>query len=154
MPLMSKAQREQETLPFARTLNEKIKASGARTVLFMTWAYRDSFVSMQTLSRKAYEELAADLKADLAPIGTAWEKAHAARPQLELWSGDGNHADMRGSYLAACVLYAVFYGISPVGNTFTAGLDAAEARFLQETAASVVTLQPGGLAAKAPGRDQ
>lgn len=153
MPLMPRDQRQQETLPFARKLNERIKDSGARTVLFMTWGYQDGFLAMQQLAREAYQELAGDLKADLVPVGTAWEKAFLSRPGLDLWM-DGNHATMKGSYLAACVFYAVFYGRSPVGNSFTASLNAADARFLQETAASVVKLEPGGLAAKAPGRTQ
>ena len=153
MPLMHRNQRDQESAPFARKLNEKIKESGARTVLFMTWGYKDGYFPMQKMARDAYQELATDLKADLVPVGTAWEKALKARPDLDMWT-DGNHATMKGSYLAACVFYAVFYGQSPVGNSFAAGLDAADARFLQETAASVVELQPGGLAAKAPGRAQ
>lgn len=152
MPNQTRAQRDQETLPFARKLNDKIKESGARTVLFMTWGYQHEFIPMQKRSRDAYQALAEDLKADLAPVGAAWEKALAARPNAGLFSADGNHAEMKGSYLAACVFYAVFYGKSPVGNSFTADLNAADARFLQESAVAVVRLQPGGLAAMAPPR--
>ncbi len=151
MPNLSRQQRQQETLPFARMLNEKIKESGARTVLFMTWGYRDDPAGLQR-ARDTYQELAADLKADLVPVGTAWEKSLAARPDTALWGPDGNHASMSGSYLAACAFFAAFYGKSPAGNSFTAGLDADEARFLQETAAGVIELKPGGLAALAPGR--
>jgi hypothetical protein len=149
MPLMSPEERRSQTLPAARELDAAIRKSGARTVLFMTWAYRDSFVFMQPMARTAYTELAADLKADLVPVGTAWEEARRARPALDLWS-DGNHATMKGTYLAACVFFAAFYGQSPVGNSYTATVEAAEARFLQEIAAKVVDPKAGGLAAKAP----
>lgn len=154
MPNLAKAERDRETLPYARLLNGKIKESGARTVLFMTWGYRDFFVPMQKKAQSAYQELADDLQADLVPVGMAWQKAHATRPGLALWTGDGNHATMHGSYLAACCFYAAFYGVTPVGNTFTADLPAADAHFLQDCAAKVVKIQPGGLAAKAPGRGQ
>jgi hypothetical protein len=154
MPNFPRAQRDQETLPFARKLNDKIKESGARTVLFMTWGYQHDFLPMQKRSRDAYQALADDLKADLVPVGAAWEKAHRARPQFVLWSADGNHADVKGAYLAACVFYAAFYGKTPVGNSFTAGLEADDVRFLQQTAAGAVELRPGGLAALAPGRAQ
>lgn len=154
MPNFSRAERNRETLPYARKLDEKIKASGARTVLFMTWGYKDFFVPMQKQAQVAYQELADDLKADLVPVGAAWERAQQARPNLDLWSVDGNHADLKGAYLSACVFYTAFYGQSPVGNSFTAGLADADARFLQETAANVVPLHPGGFAAKAPGRAQ
>lgn len=151
MPNLTRAQRQQETVPFARKLNDKIRESGARTVLFMTWGYKADFFAMQQRSGEAYQELAADLKANLVPVGMAWEKAVKARPNLDLWM-DGNHATMKGAYLAACMFYASFYGKSPVGNSFTAGLDASDAQFLQETAAGSMKLEPGGLAAKAPGR--
>jgi hypothetical protein len=144
MPNLPRDEFETETIPAARKLSRAIKDSQARPVLFMTWGYESDFFSMQKRSRDRYQQLADDLKADLVPVGSAWEKAMQSRPNLGLWS-DGNHATMKGSYLAACVFYAVFYGKSPVGNSFSAGLDAADSRFLQETAASVVRLQPGGL---------
>jgi hypothetical protein len=152
MPNFSRAERDRETFPFARKLNEKIKESGARTVLFMTWGYKDFFFPMQMQAKTAYRDLADDLNADLIPVGTAWEKAHRDRPNLELWMGDGNHATMHGSYLSACVFYTAFYGRSPVGNTYTAGLADADVRFLQTSAAAVVKTQPGGLATKATPR--
>lgn len=149
MPNYSKAERDLETLPFARNLDKAIRESGARTVLFMTWGYQPDFAAMQVRSRLAYQDLASALGAELVPVGTAWERAIAKRRDLALWSGDGNHADMRGSYLAACAFFAAFYGKSPVGNSFTAGLNVEEAAFLQEAATGVVKMQPGGLAAKA-----
>jgi hypothetical protein len=152
MPNLTRSEFEEQTLPFARKLNEVITASGARTVLFMTWGYKHDFVAMQRRADAAYRELTNTLKADLVPVGSAWAKARATRANTELWSADGNHADERGSYLAACCFYAAFYGKSPVGNSFTAGLSADEAKFLQETAVSAVELKPGGLAALAPGR--
>lgn len=151
MPYQTRAQRNAETLPFARKLDEKIRDSGARTVLFMTWGYEADFLPMQQRSRQAYEDLGRELEADVVPVGLAWEKAFKSRPGLDLWM-DGNHATMKGAYLAACTFFAAFYGKSPVGNPFTAGLDAADARFLQESALAAVPLQPGGLAAKTPGR--
>jgi hypothetical protein len=41
---------------------------------------------------------------------------------------------LAGSYLAACVLYRSLFAHAVVGNAFTAGLDAAVARRLQELA--------------------
>jgi len=138
MPNYSKSQRDTETLPFARKLAEAARESGAKPVLFMTWGYADEYPETLTRAKAAYQALAADLKTDVVPVGAAWEQALAKRADLTLWSGDGNHADIRGSYLAACCFFAAFYGQSPVGNSFTAGLDVDEARFLQEAAAAVV----------------
>jgi hypothetical protein len=49
------------------------------------------------------------------------------------------HPSRLGSYLAACVFYRTLTGQDPRGSGFTAGLDEAQARFLQDVAADVVT---------------
>lgn len=52
---------------------------------------------------------------------------------------DGHHANLAGEYLGACVWYEVLFGESAVGNSYLpTGLDAAYARFLQETAHQAV----------------
>lgn len=55
-------------------------------------------------------------------------------------SMDGHHANVAGEYLGACVWYEVFFGKSAVGNSFLPkGLDAADAKFLQQTAHRAVS---------------
>ena len=44
-----------------------------------------------------------------------------------------------GTYLAACTAYAALYKRTPVGNTYTAGIDPALAAFLQNTAQETVS---------------
>ena len=56
-----------------------------------------------------------ELKAIVAPVGLAWESALKQQPQLALHLEDKSHPAPRGSYLAACVLYATVYGQSPEG---------------------------------------
>lgn len=52
---------------------------------------------------------------------------------------DGHHANTAGEYLGGCVFYEVLFAESVVGNTFVPkGIDAAYARFLQETAHEAV----------------
>ena len=52
---------------------------------------------------------------------------------------DGHHASVAGRYLATCVFYEVLFKESTVGNKYRPkGLDAAYARFLQETAHKAV----------------
>jgi hypothetical protein len=57
---------------------------------------------------------------------------------LALWTDDGSHPSEAGSYLAACVLYAVIVQRSPEGLVYRAGLAEKEARFLQRIAAETV----------------
>lgn len=137
-----------EFVPAARTLHARIRASGARTVLFMTWGYEngdsanyddDSYAAMQSRLADGYRDAAAQLPAQVVPVGLAWAEALRREPGLDLWARDGMHPSRLGSYLAACVFYRTLTGRDPRRNGFTAGLGRAEARFLQDVAADVVT---------------
>lgn len=137
-----------EFAPAARSLHARIRAGGARTVLFMTWGYEDgdpanyagdSYAAMQLRLAGAYEAVGAQLPAHVAPVGLAWAEARRRDPQLDLWARDGVHPSRLGSYLAACVFYKTLTGRDPRGSRFHAGLEEADARFLQDVAADVVT---------------
>ena len=70
-------------------------------------------------------------------LGWQWKKQKDGSTKLQM---DGHHANLAGEYLGACVWLEVLFGQSAVGNTFVPeGLDAAHARFLQETAHRAVT---------------
>ena len=127
----------------ARTLDVMIRTAGAKTILFMTWARQpgdpgsiegDTYDKMQARVRDAYTTLAQEIDATVATVGLAWQSAYHERPSLPLWMHDGSHAQRAGSYLAACVLFATIYEQSPLSNTYTAGLSAEDARFLQRSA--------------------
>ena len=102
----------EETLPFALDLRRDIGADGAQPVVVMSRGYEhgngngDSYDGMQARVADGYEELADLLSADVAPVGLAWAAAVRARPELDLWKGDGRHPTEEGSYLAACVFRA------------------------------------------------
>jgi hypothetical protein len=136
--------RRRMTYPYARSLNRSISETGARTMLFMNWGYRDgvfegdTFEAMQTALADGFTELGAELGADLAPVGLAWLEALRRRPGLELWKRDGRHPSELGSYLTACVFYAALTGRDPADSGYTAGLDAADALILQDVASDLV----------------
>ncbi len=98
----------------AAALQPMIASTGAQTVLFMTWA-RQHFPEMQAGLARVYTTLAQEIGARVAPVGLAWEAALAADPSLALYTEDKSHPTPLGSYLAACVFYATFFGESPVG---------------------------------------
>jgi len=94
---------------YARRFDAEIRAHGAETVLFMTWA-RQFAPETQTRITEAYAAIARELGARLAPVGAAWQKSLAARPHVVLHMEDGSHPTQHGSYLAACVLVATLLG--------------------------------------------
>jgi hypothetical protein len=52
------------------------------------------------------------------------------RPQLAMLGADHEHETLRGTYLAANVIYAVLFGKNPEGSAYRpAGISADEAAF-------------------------
>lgn len=98
----------------ARKLDAAIKRQGARTVFYLTWA-RQSKPEMQDALNRAYFGIAKELRAQVAPVGIAWQRAMKEDPKLVLYAKDGSHPSAEGTYLAACVFYATLLGKSPEG---------------------------------------
>lgn len=98
----------------ARVYDAEIKKLGAKTLFYMTWA-RQNNPGGQTQLAEAYTKIGRELNTSVAPVGLAWQAALKARPDLALHVEDKSHPNPAGSYLAACVFYAVFYGQSPEG---------------------------------------
>ncbi len=112
---------------------ELMRAQGIRPVLFMSWAYKDK----PEMTAQLAEQYSAAGKANGAaviPAGLAFARAMAMRPDVELYVADKRHPSLAGTYLAACTSYAALYGKSPVGLSYTAGLDPQLARLLQTAA--------------------
>ena len=132
--------------PAVRLLDGDIRQAGAKPVLYMTWGRKNgfpevgfsNFSSMQEQLTFGYLNIAHELGIRVAPVGVAWETAHERKPSLELWQGDGSHPTLAGTYLAACVFYAVLYQESPEELKYKVGLSRETARFLQSLAAETV----------------
>jgi hypothetical protein len=98
---------------------------------------------MQAQVQAGYMEIADELDAIVAPAGIAWQNSLAQEPGPDLWQGDGIHPSVAGTYLSACVFYAVIFQQSPEGLPYRAGLTIETARLLQQVAAEVVLEDPG-----------
>jgi hypothetical protein len=129
-----------------RTLHQAIRVQGARTVFYGTWA-RHWQPERQPEIDEAYCAIAAELGAQVAPAGPAFQRAFTQRPDAPLFVPDGHHPAPAGSYLAALVLMATLTGASPLnlpvrvvqatngGPATAVALSDEEASFLQEVAA-------------------
>jgi len=106
---------------FAQAFDQEIKATGAKTVLLMTWERPDSVAYGVTTANlaTAYKTVGHELRAKVAPVGLAFERSQQEKPDLVLYSYDG-HPTPYGTYLAACVLYGTLFDRSPVGRPATA----------------------------------
>lgn len=125
--------------------NEIISEHGARTVLYMTHAYAEGHrsYSPEMIDNLAslYTDVAAEIGAEVIPVGLAFSNALELRPDLELQvEFDHSHPNLAGSYLAAATALATLYDASPVGLEYDyyGRLDPETAAFLQQVAADTV----------------
>ena len=136
--------------PAARTLIGRIRRVGATPLFFETWARRDgwpenampTYEIMQGQVKLGYAEIAHELLVRVVPAGDAWQSALKKDPSLVLWQEDGIHPTEAGTYLAACVFYAVIFKESPEGLSYRGNLSKEMAWELQAVAAKKVMNSP------------
>jgi len=118
---------------YAKIQSDIVRKHGAAPMFMMTWAYKDKPEMTQQLA-DAYTTAGNDNDALVIPAGLAFAKAISKRHDLEFYQKDKRHPTEIGTYLAAATAYASIYKKSPVGNSFTADIDAETVKFLQEVA--------------------
>ena len=110
-----------------------IRASGARTALYMVWPEsnrRDVFDAVS----QSYARAAEDITGMLLPVGEAWRAAWRRDPDVPLYGPDGFHPTPTATYLAALVIYQQVSGRSPIGLPALPDMPVARALLLQEAA--------------------
>jgi hypothetical protein len=153
-PSFSPAQVQSDVYPYAKILNDSIKAnySCTETVFYMTWGRKNGDASncasyppictyngMQQRLRESYMEMADSNKATTAPVGVAWKTLRDSFPSIELYQPDESHPSLHGSYLAACVFYSTLFKKSTIGSTFMpVGIGTGDAVTLQTVATNTV----------------
>jgi hypothetical protein len=134
---------EQSTLPIKnakrmheniRLFDEAIKAAGAKTVLYMTWARLHSPESQQAIT-DAYESIGREIGATVVPVGVVWQGFLRKYDKPVLHDKDQSHPSLAGSYLAACVFLASLLNENPMeSDVEVRGLDAGDQAKLQAAA--------------------
>jgi hypothetical protein len=143
------------SLPNAQELVDFILSNHVETtvIYFQTWGRKDgdaqncgyyplvcTFDGHTQALIEGYEIYATNTGGEIAPVGAAWKSvvddSGAPFSADDLWSGDGSHPALHGSYLAAAVLYGKIFSSSPLGSTYTAGLSSTDATYLQLQAAA------------------
>jgi hypothetical protein len=130
---------------YARRFAPEIRRAGAKPALYMVWpsaGRRQDFGGVCDSYRLAAE----DIRGMLLPAGEAWRRVEKRAPKLALYSSDGLHPTVAGSYVAGAVIYAQLYGRSPIGlparlilrSGNTVEVPAGDARLLQEAAAQAI----------------
>lgn len=153
------------SLAAVQDLDHAAEAHGAKTVLLQTWGRRSGvpvpflagFEPMNELVIRGYDMYASSIaqhsrKPIIVPVGSAFgliydEIAESQSPRealstdnlwTELYSSDGSHPSVAGSYLTACMLYATITNKSPVGLAGVSGVTATQVTALQRKAHDTV----------------
>ena len=72
--------------------------------------------------------------ARVIPAGLAFARVRKLQPELNLYAPDKRHPSPAGTYLAASVTLAALTGRSPVGHSYTMGIDPETVQLLQKAA--------------------
>jgi hypothetical protein len=148
-PSFPTSQVNANSYPYAMQLSDSVLANNAcsNVMYFMTWGRQNgdpqwdsinTFDKMNSRLYHAYRRFADSADAMVAAVGASWKYVRDNFPAINLYSGDGSHPSVAGSYLAACTFYASLFRQSPVGATFFSGLDPTVAGQLQAAAATVI----------------
>ncbi|HEY1859507.1 MAG TPA: hypothetical protein VGG61_04090, partial [Gemmataceae bacterium] len=117
-----------------RLFDEAIRAAGATTALYMTWARQHAPETQQSIN-DAYTSIGRELGATVVPVGVAWQSFLRKYDQPVLHDRDQSHPTAAGSYLAACAFLAALFKENPVGiKGEVAGLAEKDLILLQKTA--------------------
>ena len=131
---------EKNMYPAITTLDSlrSLYSPKSKSVFYMTWGRNNmSFETMQHKLSKTYLDLSKRFDAICAPIGIAWKRVRTERPDLKLYVDDQSHPSQIGSYLAACVFYAILCN-EPFDSNYYGGLSEEDAKYLQCIAQEVV----------------
>jgi len=99
-------------IEYSRRFAELIRRAGARPALYMVWPATSRSGDFDDVSY-TYRRAAQEVKGMIFPAGEAWRAAWRRDKKLALYSPDGLHPTVAGSYLAALVIYEQLYGQLP-----------------------------------------
>ena len=118
-----------EVFPYAKILCDTIRYYNNCTspLFFMTWGRQNgdqancatwppvcTYEGMDSLLKLRYRMMADSNKALVSPVGAVWHYIRDNYPVMNLYSSDGSHPSLLGSYVAACTFYTMVFNKSPL----------------------------------------
>lgn len=98
---------------YSRKFVDTVRSAGARPILFMAWEYdRLKWISLKEIIA-AHQEMATELKVEVAPVSWAWNQARLLKPDFNMYSRDREHPSVAGMYLSLIVIEATISGADP-----------------------------------------
>ncbi|OIQ30943.1 MAG: hypothetical protein BM564_01655 [Bacteroidetes bacterium MedPE-SWsnd-G2] len=149
----SASQMATEVYPHVETLTTAIRANYdcSNPLFYMTWGRENGdannceFISwvctyegMDDAIYNTYMDLAEVNEGEVAPAGAVWRYLRTNHPEIDLYTADGSHPSLAGSYAAACAFYTMIYKKDPSLITWNSTLSEADANTIKLAAKTVV----------------
>ncbi|MEM9051803.1 MAG: T9SS type A sorting domain-containing protein [Bacteroidota bacterium] len=144
--------KQTELFPYAQILVDSIRSNNecSKPLFYMTWGRENgdnsncefipwvcTYEGMDDTIRSTYSYLAEVHNAAVSPVGAVWRYLRENHPEIDLYTGDGSHPSLAGSYAAACSFYTSIFGKDPALITWNSSLDETTAEIIK-TAAGIV----------------
>lgn len=143
---------EQEVFPYAKILCDSIRANNgcSEPLFFMTWGRENgdsyncgnlpavcTYEGMDSVLNQNYREMGTRNNAAVSPVGAVW---HYLRDNssIALYSGDGSHPSLAGSYAAAVTFYTLIFEKDPTLQTYNSSLNAFDADTIKDAVKTIV----------------
>lgn len=153
-PSWPPSQIETEVFPYAKQLSDSIKLNNpcSEVLFFSTWGRENgddgncagwppvcTFEGMTDRLTVGYYTMAEDNNASIAPVGQAWKAARedGLFSSINLYSSDGSHPSVYGTYLTACVFYNSIFKDPVLDADYYSTITQDEALYLQSVANSI-----------------
>jgi hypothetical protein len=144
-----------DVFPYAAILCDSIRSANpcAIPLFFNTWGRRDgdaqwdsinTFDKMNERLFNAYGYMANEHSAKRSPVGIGFDHIHndsnSPITHAALYTSDGSHPSVYGSYLAACFFYELIFEENSEGNAYMpSGISNSEGFYLQTVAHHILT---------------
>lgn len=153
LPSFPMPQVEAQCMPYAAHLANNVYEHNpdGEAMFYMTWGRKDgdqsnaanyaplgTYEGMDSLLFYRYMIMKMRYDASVSPVGRLWHYIRSNHPEIELYSNDGSHPSLAGSYAAACSFYTMIFHASPLEITSDAGVPAATAATIRNAAKTVV----------------
>lgn len=146
---LGETQMENEVYPYATSLSNAIRANNecSQPMFYMTWGRENgdasncanapwvcTYEGMDDAIRDTYMYITNDNDAEVSPVGAVWRSIRENHPSIDLYSSDGSHPSLAGSYAAACAFYTMIYKKDPSLITWNSSLPTADANTIKMAA--------------------
>ena len=142
-----------QTLPYAIELVDSIRslAPCAQPVFFRTWGRENgdqancaafpplcTYEGMDSMLHRHYSLMADTTDAYLSPVGSVWKHIRDTDSTINLYTSDGSHPSLAGTYAAACTFFTMITRMDPNSITDDQNLNPGVAAAIRQAAKDVV----------------